>query len=113
MKILKIIDEIHRQKPIVRYTLFVLSTFIVLSAAGLAWFTDFERQAYFALNEDPTARAAFVAQQDARMPQPLAAIGRGFGSLAASIGSLIGFNEDAGLESQPAYDTVHLLPLSR
>lgn len=110
---MKIIDEIHQQKPVVRYTLFVLSTFVVLSAAGLAWFTDFERDAYFALHEDPAEREAFIAQQDARMPQPLAAVGRGLDSLAASIGSLIGFDEEAGFQTETEYDTVHLLPLSR
>ncbi|HXK36227.1 MAG TPA: hypothetical protein VJ553_01455 [Candidatus Paceibacterota bacterium] len=110
---MNIIDEIHRQKPIVRYTLFVLSTFVVLSAAGLAWFTDFERDAYFALHEDPADRAEFIAQQEERIPQPLAAIGRGIGSLAASIGSLIGFDKEAGFETRTEYDTVHLLPLSR
>jgi hypothetical protein len=108
-----LIREIHQQKPAVRYALFVLSTFVVVSAIGLAWFTGFERDAYFALHADPADREAFVTRQDERLPQPLAAIGRGFGSLAASIGSFIGLDREAGFEREPRHDPVHLLPLSR
>jgi hypothetical protein len=109
----KLIREIHQQKPAVRYTLFVLSTFVVLSAAGVAWFSGFERDAYFALNADPEAREEFVVRQEERLPNPLAALGKGLGSLTASIGSLIGFDREEGFDTQPQYDTVHLLPLSR
>lgn len=109
----KFIEELHQQKPAVRYTLFALSTFVVVSALGVMWFTNFERDAYFALHADPADREAFVARQDARLPQPMAAIGRGFGSLAASIGSLVGFDDEAGVVREPTHDPVHLLPLSR
>ena len=109
----KLIRELHQQKPIVRYTLFVLSMFVVLSSAGVAWFSDFERDAYFALNDDPQDREEFIARQDERLPNPLAAVGKGLGSLTASIGSLIGFDREEGFDTQPQYDTVHLLPLSR
>ena len=109
----KFIREIHEQKPAVRYTLFVLSTFVVVSAIGVTWFTGFERDAYFALHDDPKDRAEFIARQDERLPNPLAAIGKGLGSLTASIGSVIGFEREKGFDSRPQYDTVHLLPLSR
>jgi hypothetical protein len=108
-----LIEELHQQRPAVRYALFVLSTFVVVSLAGAAWFTGFERDAYFALHDDPADREAFLARQNDRLPQPLAAVGRGLGTLAASIGSVIGLDREKGFDTEPRYDTVHLLPLSR
>lgn len=113
---MSLIDEIHNQKPVVRHTFFVLSVVIALAVVGFFGVSSLYREMYAALHT-PAEQEAFAARQDARLPDPLAFIARATSSLAASIGSLIGFDTNAGFdrEEQPSntQDGVQLLPLSR
>jgi hypothetical protein len=114
---MSLIHEIHSQKPAVRYTLFALSAVVVLSVVGFFGITSFQRVAFMALHSDPQEQADFLAQQDAQQPQIFDAIARAASSLTASIGSLVGWDTNAGFDrSGRAADTtgsVHLLPLSQ
>jgi hypothetical protein len=113
---MSIIQEIHNQKPAVRYTLFVLSVVVVLSIIGFFWFLSFERQVFMALHSDPAERQDFIDRQAANAPKPLTALANGLHSLTASIGSLIGLDGSKGFDSnknESNNQTVHPLPLSR
>ncbi len=114
---MSLIDEIHNQKPAVRSTLFVLALIIVAAVVGFLGFTSLQRDSFMAFHSDPQERAEFLAQQEARGPNPLAAIARAAGALTARIGSLFGFNTDAGFDKDSQQDTMqgepHLLPLSQ
>jgi len=108
-----LISEIHQQSHAVRLTLWGLSVFAVLSVIGYFWFVAFERDMFLALHQEQAVREEFLAQQDARAPKTLAAIGQAFSGLTASIGSLIGIDPEKGFDRPAPEDTVHLLPLSR
>lgn len=110
---MSLLNEIHNQPRHIRTTLWLLSSFLVLATIGYFWLSGLERQLFFALHTDETERAQFVAQQDSRVPHPLAAIGGALGSLTASIGSLIGIDSQKGFDTRPQNDTVHPLPLSQ
>lgn len=108
--------DIRNQKPAVRFVLFALSSFLVISLIGVVWFSSVRRELVAAVNDDP----AVLEELDANAPDPLAAIGRVVSTITASIGSLIGIDPDAGLTEQ-GFDRngrnentggVHLLPLS-
>ena len=105
------IQDIQRQSSVVRHTLFVFSVVTTVSIVGFFWFTSVQREMYFALHDDPQDRQAFLDQHDQSLPQPLAVVSRGLGTLTASIGSLLGIDKDKGLDRSER-DTVHLLPLS-
>lgn len=114
---MSLIQEIHNQKPAVRYALFGLAVVTVLAVVGFFGVTAIQREMFMALHTDPQERSDFLAQQDARSPKPLAALVRVASSLTASIGSLLGFNRNAGFDkSVREGDTsgdVHPLPLSQ
>ena len=114
---MSLIHEIHNQKPVVRYTLFGLAVVSMLAVVGFFGITALQRDMFMALHSDPQERADFLAQQDARRPKPLAALSRIAGSVTASIGSLFGFDRNAGFDRGGQQgDTqggVHLLPLSK
>lgn len=114
---MSLIQEIHNQKPVVRYTLFGLTVFTALALVGFFGVTSLQREMFMALHSDPQERADFLARQDARRPKPLAALTRAAESLTASIGSLLGFDRDAGFDRSSKQDDttggVHPLPLSQ
>ena len=114
---MSLINEIHEQRPAVRYALFGLTIITVLAVVGFFGVTALQRDMFMALHSDPQERADFIAQQDAGRPKPLAALSRVANSLTASIGSLLGINRDAGFDrGGQESDTrggVHLLPLSQ
>jgi hypothetical protein len=114
---MSLIHEIHNQKPAVRYALFGLAVVTVLALVGFFGVTALQRNMFMALHTDPQERADFLAQQDANQPKPLAALARIAGSLTASIGSLLGFDRNAGFDRGGQEDTIqggaHLLPLSQ
>lgn len=114
---MSLIDEIHHQRPAIRYTLFGLAVITTIAAVGLFGVTTLQRNLFMALHTDPQERADFLARQDASRPKPLVALSRITGSLTASIGSLFGIDRDAGFDrSEQPGDTqgvVHLLPLSK
>jgi RsiW-degrading membrane proteinase PrsW (M82 family) len=111
------IEEIHNQKPAVRTALFVLVLVIVVSVVGFLGFTSLQRDSFMVFNTNQQEQKEFFAEQDARGPHPLAAIVKAVSSLTASIGSLFGFNNDAGFDRNSRQDTMqgdpHLLPLSQ
>jgi hypothetical protein len=108
-----LIHDIRGQSKGVRLLLWALSVFVTLSAFGFVWFTSLEKSMYFAMHSDPKEQAEFLARQEDRTPKPLAAIGRGFGKLAASIGSVLGFDSNAGFDRPAQEDKVYMLPLSK
>jgi hypothetical protein len=114
---MSLIEEIHNQKPAVRYTLFGLAVFTVLSVIGYFGITAMQRSMFMALHPDPQEQQAFIAQQEANSPKPLAALAHIAGALTASIGSLLHINGNAGFDSNGQQDTIqgdaHLLPLSK
>ncbi|MEK9209171.1 MAG: hypothetical protein AAB910_03795 [Patescibacteria group bacterium] len=114
---MSLINEIHEQRPAVRYALFGLTVITVLAVVGFFGITALQRDMFMALHSDPQERADFIAQQDAGRPKPLAALSRVANSLTASIGSLLGIDRDAGFDrGGQESDTrggVHLLPLSQ
>lgn len=121
---MSILQEIRNQHPIVRQVMYWLSIIGTLGIIGFFWLTSAQRNLFFALNTDQSARDQFVAEQNAQVPQPLALISKGLGSLTASIGSLLGFDQSKGLDktdatghtqdaAQPDSGQVHLLPLSQ
>jgi hypothetical protein len=111
------LEEIRSQHPIVRRIMYWLAVGTTLGTVGFFWFTSIERNMFFAIHSDQQEREQFLARQEERVPQPLAFIGRGFGSLTASIGALLGFDSSKGFdktgETDHNRDAVHLLPLSR
>lgn len=111
------IHEIHNQKPVVRYALFGLSLAITFSVIGFFGITALQREVFMTFHTDAKERADFLAQQERRQPKPLAAVTRVARSMTASIGSLLGFNPDAGFDRNEqradTHDAVYLLPLSR
>ena len=109
---MSLLHEIHNQPRHIRTTLWLLSSFLVLGTIAYFWLSGLERELYFALHTNTDERAQFVAQQDTRVPHPLAAIGRAFTGLTASIGSLIGVDAQKGFDTRPQSDSVHPLPLS-
>ena len=108
-----LLQEIRNQHHLVRRALYWLSVVTTLGLIGFFWFTSVERDMFFAIHTDPQERQEFLARQDERMPQPLALVSRAFGSLTASIGSLIGFDRQKGFDRPAQQDTVYLLPLSK
>lgn len=113
---MSLIEELHNQRPVVRHTLFVLSVIVALAVVGFFGVASLQRAMYAALHT-PQEQEAFAAQQKMQLPDPLAFIARATSSLTASIGSLLGFNQNAGFdrEEQPGNTQggVHLLPLSQ
>jgi hypothetical protein len=113
---MRLIDEIHNQKPSVRYALFGLSVFVVLSTVGFLWIVGLQRDVFMALHDDPSERAAFVARQSASLPKPIAVVARGVGSVTAAIGGLVGIDSGKGFDRDGSGahtpGVVHLLPLS-
>lgn len=113
---MSLIHEIHSQKPAVRSALFILSAVVVLSVVGFFGISSFQRVAFMALHSDPQQQADFIAQQDAQQPQVFVGIARAAHSLTASIGSLVGWDSNAGFDRSgreaDTHDGVHLLPLS-
>lgn len=109
---MSLLTEIHNQPPRVRNALWILASFFVLATVGYFWLSGLERELFFALHTGADERAQFVASQDSRVPHPFAAIGRAFGSLGASIGSLLGIDAKKGFDTRPQDDTIHPLPLS-
>lgn len=104
--------EIRNQKPHVRFALFLLSCFLVISAIGMVWLSSVRKELVTAVNDDPAVQEEF---QD-RLPNPVAAIGKFMGTLAASVGSLVGINGNAGFDRSDRNEDVsggaHLLPIS-
>ncbi len=111
------IHEIHKQKPAVRYAMFGLAVFAVLAAIGFFWLSSVQRDLYAAMNPDKADQQAFEDQQSAALPNPLASIGRGLGSMVASIGSLMGFDSSRGFDRSGStshnQDAVYPLPTSK
>jgi len=114
---MSLIHEIHNQRPAVRYTLFALSAAIAVSAVAFMTASTLQKDIFFAMHPDPAEQEEFLARRAEGRPKPLAAISRVAGSLAASIGSLIGWDTDAGFDRGGQQDSmqggVHLLPLSK
>lgn len=114
---MSLIHEIHQQRPAVRYTLFALSMIIVISVVGYFGISSIQRNAFLAIHADEQERADFLAQQEARAPKPFVALARIAGSLTAQIGSLLGWEPDAGFDRTENQDNnrggVYLLPLSQ
>ena len=114
---MSLINEIHNQKPAVRYALFGLAAFTALVVVGYFGVTAIQRSMFMALHSDPQEQQEFLAQQEANSPKPLAALARIAGSLTASIDSLLHINADAGFDRNARQDDtqgdVHLLPLSK
>jgi|GEM_PF-3976476 len=114
---MSILHEIHNQRPAVRRTLFVLSVVVSVSAVAFITISSIQKDIYFAMHPDPTEQQAFLAQRDAGRPQPVAVFARVAGGLLAGIGSLIGWNSDAGFDStqQPSNTQggVYLLPIAQ
>lgn len=112
-----LLDDIRKQNRLVRQTMYALSVATVLSVIGFFWFTSVERQLYMAVNPNPKDQQEFLTRQDQRSPQFLATLGRGLGSLTASIGSLLGFDRSRGFDkggtAGHTQDAVYLLPLSK
>ncbi len=113
---MSLLQEIHNQRPVVRHTLFLLSTVAAISAVAFLTVSSLQKDIYFGMHPDPVDRQAFLASRDASRPQPVAAIARAADSLVASIGSLIGWNSSAGFDRSTQQDDtqggVHLLPVS-
>ncbi|MBP6885787.1 MAG: hypothetical protein KBC02_00895 [Candidatus Pacebacteria bacterium] len=113
---MSIIHEIQRQHPTVRRALFVMSLVISVSVVGVFTASSVQQTIYFGIHSDPAEQEAFLAAREAGRPQPLAAISKATGSLIASIGSLIGWDTNAGFDSNEKSSNtqggVHLLPLS-
>ena len=111
------LEEIRSQHPLVRRLMYWLAVGTTLGVIGFFWFTSIERDMFFAIHFDQGEREQFLARQQERVPQPLAFIGRGLGSLTASIGVLLGFDSRAGFDKDGGAshhgDAVYLLPLSR
>ena len=114
---MSLINEIHNQKPSVRYALFGLAAVTALSIVVYFGFTALQRNMFMALNSNEEERQEFLASQEARRPKPFAALARAAGSLTASIGSLLNINHEAGFDrggqQDNTQDGVHLLPLSK
>jgi hypothetical protein len=110
---MSLLEEIHNQSHSVRKALWLLSTFIVVSFIGFFWLNALQRSMFIAMHSDPAEQAAFLAKQDARSPKPFAFIGRGFNSLTASIGGMLGLDQSAGFDRINAKSKVYLLPLSK
>lgn len=113
---MSLINEIHNQKPVVRHTFFVLSVIVALGVLGFFGVTALHREMYAALHT-PQEQAALAAQQNAQVPDPLAFIAHAASSLTASIGSLLGFDQNAGVDRQEqpsnTQGDAHMLPLSQ
>ena len=110
------IQEIHNQKPAVRYALFGFSVVLVISFVGFFWFTSMQRDIFMATHSDPAEQQAFLASQQSYLPQPLALISRVAQSLTASIGSLIGWDSSKGFDKADTTDhnqAAYPLPLSK
>lgn len=114
---MSLIAEVHNQRPAVRHTLFFLATVIAISGVGYMSISSLQKDVYFALNSNSADREAFLAARDSGRPNVLATISHAAGTLTASIGSLIGWNRDAGFDRGGQQDSmqndVHLLPLSQ
>ena len=110
---MSLLKEIHRQPTHIRAVLWGLSAFTMISVTGYFWFTSVEREMFVAIHDDPGEQEQFFAQQDARAPKPLAAISATLGSLTASIGSLMGIDQQEGFDRSASEDKVYLLPLSK
>jgi hypothetical protein len=114
---MSLINEIHNQKPVIRSVMFMLSLSIVVAIVGFVGFTALQRDSFMAFHTDPAEQEAFLEQQNSQSPNPLAAIARVASSLTARIGSLLGFDSNAGFDRNTPQDTMqgdpHLLPLSQ
>lgn len=110
---MSLLHEIRNQPPALRRAMYWLAVIATLGGIGFWWLSSVERDMFFAIHSDSTDREAFVAQQDAQVPQPLAMIGKAFGTMTASIGSFLGFDSSRGFDKSSQHDTVHLLPLSK
>jgi hypothetical protein len=110
---MSLFHDIHSQPLIVRKAMYLMAVVATVGGIGFFWLTSVQRDMFFAIHPDAQERQQFVAQQDERMPQPLATIGKAFGSLTASIGSLMGFDSSRGFDRPAQQDKVYLLPTSQ
>ena len=114
---MSILHEIQNQSPAVRRTLFVLSVVVSVSAIAFVTISSIQQDVYFALHPDPTEQQAFLDERNANQPQPVAMVARLVGGMLGNIGSLIGWNSNAGFDStaQPSNTQggVHLLPIAQ
>lgn len=113
---MSLIEEIHNQRPAVRYTMFALASAIVISTVGYFTFSSVQKDIFFATHSDAEEQQAFLTARDAVRPKPLAALARAAGSLTASIASFIGWDRSAGFDRNEQDGSmqggVHLLPQS-
>ena len=111
---MSILKELHEQPEWSRFALFSLSSLMVLSIAGYAWYTSFERDTYIALN--PENGAALHDQLIQERPSPVSAVRKGVDSATANIGELIGFDSSKGFDissrNEDNQGRIYLLPLS-
>ncbi len=114
---MSILHEIHNQPPTIRYAMFFLSTALAVSAVVFVTVSSLQKDIYFATHPNPVEQEEYLARRDAQRPQPIAALSRVTGSLLGSIGSLIGWDSDAGFDRDEqqsnTQDKVYLLPLSQ
>ncbi len=113
---MSLIQDIQNQRPAVRYALFGFSVVITVAVIAVFWVFSFQEQVFMAMHPDPAEQQAYLAKQDQYAPKPLAAISKAFGSLTASIGSLIGLDGSKGFDSgrnEEDNQVAHPLPLSR
>jgi len=114
---MSLIHEIHNQRPAVRYAMFFLASAIAISTVAFVTASTAQKDLFFATHPEPEAREAYLAKRAESRPKPVAAISRAAGSLMASIGSLIGWDTEAGFDRDGQQDSmqggVHLLPLSK
>lgn len=109
---MSLIEEIHNQPPFVRRIMYWLAVTTTFGIIGFFAITSIERNMFFAIHPDEAERQAFVAHQQARTPQPLALMSKAMGTLTASIGSVLGFDDSKGFDRNDRNDKVYLLPLS-
>lgn len=110
---MSIIHEIHNQSPFVRRIMYWLAVTMTLGLIGFFWISSVEHDMFFALHTDPQERQDFLAQQESRVPQPLALMSKAFGSLTARIGGVFGFDSSKGFDSPAQDDRVYPLPISQ
>ena len=113
---MSLIHEIQRQPPAVRRALFALSAVITVAVAAFVLVSSVQKDIFFTMHPDPEEQQEFLATRQEGRPKTLAAISKAAGSLMASIGSLIGWDNKAGFntgrEQTEAQGSVHLLPLA-
>jgi hypothetical protein len=110
------IHELRAQKPIIRHAVFVLALIVACAVVGYIGMVTIHRELYAAFHT-PAEQQALAQRQDELVPNPIAVIARAAGTLTASLGSIFGFNSDAGFdrggESGNNQGGAHLLPVSQ